>query len=142
MIVLDTNVLSAFMSRDVDARLVAWLDAQPAESIWTTSITIFEIRLGIQILAPGRRRQQLEVALSRSIAEDLEDRILPFDAPAAEAASTIAARRRRAGRPVEVRDVQIGGIVLARRAALATRNTRDFEGVGVEIIDPLAASSR
>ena len=113
-----------------------WLDAQPPESIWTTTITIFEVRFGLNLLARGRRRERLDRAFSRAIADALGGRVLPFDEPAADAAAEFAAERRRTGNPVEIRDVQIAGIVTARRAALATRNRRHFEGFSIPLIDP------
>jgi len=138
VILLDTNVVSALMQREADPRVVAWLDDLPAESIWTTTITIFEVRLGLELLAASRRRRHLEDAFAKALDEDFEGRVLPFDLPAAQAAGRIAAERRRAGRPVEIRDVQIAGIALARKVALATRNRRHFEGLGLELLDPWA----
>jgi predicted nucleic acid-binding protein len=138
VILLDTNVLSALMRREPAGEVVAWLDAQPPESIWTTSITVFEIRLGLEILADGRRRRRLEEAFAQALDEDLENRVAVFDRSAAEAAGRLAAARRRAGRPVEIRDVQIAGIATARRATLATHNRRHFEGFGVDLVDPWA----
>lgn len=138
MIVLDTNVVSALMRREPDPDVVAWLDGLPAESVWTTAITVFEVRLGLEILASGRRRRQLEEAFAKALAEDIEGRVLPFDEAAAQAAGRIAAERRSAGRTVEVRDVQIAGIARARKATLATRNTRHFEGCGLALVDPWA----
>ncbi|MSP80978.1 MAG: PIN domain-containing protein, partial [Rhodospirillales bacterium] len=128
MILLDTNVISALMRRESDPAVVGWLDRLPAESVWITSITIFEVRFGLDLLAAGRRRRQLEEAFVKALAEDFENRVLAFDRAAAEAAAGIAARERRAGRTIEIRDVQIAGIAAARRATLATRNVRHFEG--------------
>jgi len=108
VIVLDTNVLSALMQREPPAEVVGWLDEQPADSIWITAITVFEIRFGV----------------------------LGFDQSAAIEAGRMAARQRRGGRPVEIRDVEIAGIVAARRCALATRSQRHFEGLGLSLIDP------
>jgi predicted nucleic acid-binding protein len=139
LILLDTNVLSALMRREADPGVVAWLDAQPPESIWTTAVTVFEIRFGLEILADGRRRKALEEAFARALEEDFDGRVLPFDQTAAEAAAIIAARQREAGRPIEIRDVQIAGITAARKATLATRNTRHFEGTGITLIDPWAS---
>ncbi|HEX4838804.1 MAG TPA: type II toxin-antitoxin system VapC family toxin [Solirubrobacteraceae bacterium] len=136
VILLDTNVLSALMLRTPDRTVVEWLDEQPAESVWTTSITVFEVRMGIELLAKGRRRTRLEQELDRLLAEELDGRVQPFDRSAALAAGTIAAARQRAGRTVEIRDVQIAGLATARRASLATGNTRHFEGLGVPLIDP------
>jgi hypothetical protein len=136
VIVLDTNVLSALMRRAADPVVIDWLDVQAPESLWTTAITTFEIRFGLQILADGRRRKALEEAWMRALEEDLGGRVLPFDRAAAEASAAIAARQRASGRPVEIRDVQIAGIAAARKAALATRNTRHFDGAGITLIDP------
>lgn len=139
MILLDTNVLSALMQRQADPIVVEWLDALPPESIWTTSVTVFEVRFGLEILASGRRLRLLEAAFASSLAEDFEGRVLPFDANAAQAAGRLAAERRRAGRTVEIRDIQIAGIATARRATVATRNVRHFEGLGLSLIDPWSA---
>jgi toxin FitB len=136
LILLDTNVISALMRRDPEPRVVAWLDGLPPESVWTTSVTVFEIRFGLELLAEGRRRRALEEAFARALAEDFEGRVLPFDTLAADAAGRIAADRRRAGRPVEIRDLQIAGIAAARKASLATRNLRHFEGLGLALLDP------
>ena len=139
MIVLDTNVVSALMQQDPEPRVVAWLDGLPPESIWTTAITVFEVQFGLALLAPGRRRRQLEEAFAHALDEDLEHRILPFDQSAASTAGAMAAKRRRAGRSVEIRDALIAGIVAARKASLATRNGRHFEGLDLPLIDPWSA---
>lgn len=142
MILLDTNVLSALMRRESDPAVVSWLDDQPAESIWTTAITVFEIRFGLEILARGRRRRLLEDAFAKALEEDFEGRVLPFDQMSASAAVAIAAKQRSAGRPVEIRDVQIAGIASARKAALATRNTRHFVDFGIPLVNPWSISRR
>jgi predicted nucleic acid-binding protein len=136
VILLDTNVISALMRRDADDVVLTWLDSQPPESIWTTSITVFEIRFGLEILASGRRRRALEDAFNAVIEQDFEGRIVGFDEDTAQAAARFAAERRRLGRTIETRNVQIAGIAAARRAALATRNVRHFDGLGLELIDP------
>lgn len=139
MILLDTNVISALMQREPDSAVVTWLDAQPPESIWTTSVTVFEVRYGIEVLVPGRRRRHLEDAFAALIAEDLDNRVAPLDRISAAAAGDVAATRRRAGRSVEIRDVLIAGITAARKATLATRNTRHFEALGLALVDPWAS---
>lgn len=139
MIILDTNVVSALMRDEPDPSVVAWLDGLPPESIWTTSITVFEVRLGLEILAAGKRRRQLEEAFAKALEEDFEGRVLPFDQSAAQAAGRISAERRRVGRTIEIRDVQIAGIVSVRKATLATRNTRHFQGCGLVLDDPWSA---
>ena len=138
MIILDTNVLGALMHTIPNATVVSWLNRQPAESIWITSITLFETRFGLALLPAGRRRQLLEASFDDLLREDLENRVLDFDSAAATAAASLAAARQKSGRPVDMRDTQIAGIVLARRATLATRNIRHFVDLKISIIDPWA----
>lgn len=138
MTLLDTNVLSALMQTRPDPVVIAWLDSQPSESIWTTAITVFEIRFGLELLPAGRRRKALEGAFDAMLRDDLNGRVAAFDPAAAEEAAKLAARRQRAGRPVDLRDTQIAGIALARRAALATRNVRHFDGLTVAVVSPWA----
>ncbi len=141
MIILDTSVLSALMRTTPEARVIAWLDRQPAESIWITSVTLFEALMGLALLPAGRRRRTLEAAFASLLKEDLENRVLDFDGAAATEAAALAARRQKAGRPVDIRDTQIAGIALARRATLATRNVRHFDDVQIQIVDPWASGS-
>jgi predicted nucleic acid-binding protein len=138
VILLDTNVLSALMQTRPDPVVVAWLDAEAPESIWTTAVSVVEIRFGIQLLPPSRRRNALEEAFVTMLRDDLSGRIAAFDSAAAEEAAELAARRQRRGRPVDLRDTQIAGIALARRAALATRNVRHFDGLNVNVVSPWA----
>ena len=139
MIILDTNVLSALMRTRPDQAVVDWLDRQPSESVWTTSITVFEARFGLALLPSGKRRHALESAFERLLEEDLEQRVLAFDATAATEAATLAAGRREAGRPVDLRDTQIAGIALARHATIATRNLKHFDELSVPVVSPWAA---
>jgi predicted nucleic acid-binding protein len=139
MIILDTNVLSALMRTAPDASVTTWLDRQPAESVWITSITLFETRLGLALLPSSRRRQALEAAFTRLLQEDLEGRVLDFDSAAATEAALLAAERQKNGRPVDLRDTQIAGIALARRATLATRNVRHFADLKILVVDPWTA---
>ena len=139
MIILDTNVLSALMRTGSDAHVVAWLDRQPAESVWITSITVFEARFGLAVLPQGRRRRALEAAFAQLLEDDLENRVLDFDAAAATSAASLAADRQRAGHPIDMRDTQIAGIALARHATLATRNVRHFADLKVPVVDPWTA---
>lgn len=136
MIILDTNVLSALMQAAPEIAVVDWLDRQPAESIWITSITVFEAHLGIALLAKGRRQSALAAALGRLVSQDLANRVLDFDVSAAVEAAALAATRQKAGRPVDFRDTQIAGIALARRASIATRNVSHFEDLKVPILNP------
>lgn len=136
MIILDTNVLSALMRVRPEAVVVNWLDRQSANSIWITTITLFETRLGLSLLPDGQRHQALEMAFARLLEAELKNRVLPLDSAAATHAAALAAARQQAGRPVDIRDTLIAGIALTRRATLATRNRRHFEGLTVPVVNP------
>lgn len=136
MTILDTNVLSALMRTRPEAAVVAWLDRQPADSVWLSSITVFETRFGLALLPKGRRRSGLERAFESVLTDDLANRVLDFDSVAAATAAQFAADRQQAGRAVDLRDTLIAGIALARRATIATRNTKHFEGLDVPVINP------
>ncbi|GAB5407552.1 MAG: type II toxin-antitoxin system VapC family toxin [Aureliella sp.] len=136
MIILDTNVVSELMKQSPEPAVVAWLDAQPPESIWTTSITIFEIFFGIETLPTGKRQTAIRSAFEVALQNELEGRVLNFDQSSASESAMISASLHRVGRPVDVRDVQIAGIVSARHATLATRNTKHFTDAGVSLVDP------
>jgi toxin FitB len=138
MIVLDTNVVSEVMLDHPEPTVLSWLDGLPDQSVWTTAITVFEIRHGLEIMATGRRRRALEDAFSRIIEDDLEGRVLPLEVNAAAAAGAISAKRRRAGRSIEIRDALIAGITHSRKATLATRNVRHFRGIDLPLVDPWA----
>jgi predicted nucleic acid-binding protein len=139
MIVLDTNVLSELMLLLPNKNVVSWLDQQAWPSLWTTSITVFEIRVGLETLAHGRRRIELSHAFEEITAR-MNQQILFFDTESAQHASTLTASRKMRGRPRELRDTMIAGIVLSRHATLATRNVRDFDDISASIVDPWAAA--
>jgi predicted nucleic acid-binding protein len=136
MIILDTNVISAFMHDTPDAAALRWLDQQPRASVWTTAITVLEIRFGLEIMPDGRRLVARREAFDRLIAEKLERRVAPFDTAAARETATLMGARQRRGEPRDLRDSMIAGIVLARRATLATRNLRHFNDLGLDLVDP------
>ncbi|MBI5438251.1 MAG: type II toxin-antitoxin system VapC family toxin [Nitrosomonadales bacterium] len=136
MIILDTNVLSALMRSEPDKAVVNWLDDQVTDSIWITSITLFEAHFGLALLPEGARRQLLAARFDDLLATDLENRVLLFDQAAAKKAADLAAQRKYAGRPVDMRDTFIAGIALARKARIATRNTRHFDDLPGMVINP------
>ncbi len=136
MIILDTNVLSAMMQVQPNQQVVAWADSIPAESVWITSITLFEARFGLALLAKGKKRTLLQRLFKELLEKDLEGRVLLFDALAAEHAAKLAAERQRNGCPVDMRDTFIAGIAIARKATIATRNIRHFNDLDIDVINP------
>jgi predicted nucleic acid-binding protein len=138
MIVLDTNVLSALMQLVPDKNVVAWLDRQPRASIWITSITVLEIRFGLQIMPVGKRRSSLIQSFEELLAK-IGHRVIPFDVAAAQQAGDLMASRHKSGRPGDLRDTMIAGIVVAQHATLATRNTTHFEDILSPLVNPWVA---
>ncbi len=139
MIVLDTNVLSELMRPAPSERVVRWVAAQPATSLYTTSVTQAEILHGIMLLPSGRRRIALEAAAEAMFSEDFGGRVLPFGSEAAHPYARIAAERRRAGRPISHFDAQIAAIARSAGAEIATRNVADYDACGVQVINPWEA---
>ena len=136
MIILDTNLLSAIMHPAPDEHVVAWLNKQPRTSLWITSVTILEIQFGLQLLPVGsRRRSFLAKAFEAVLTDDIGGRVAPFDTVAAQQSASLMASRHKKGRPVELRDTMIAGIVLACHATLATRNASHFEDLSVPVIN-------
>lgn len=136
MIVLDTNVVSVMMRPECAPVVLDWLDTQPIESIWTTSITIFEVRFGLAVLPSGRRRLTLEANFEWLLREGLGNRVLDFNSPSALASADLTARLKAAGLGIDLRDAQIAGIVSTRNATLATRNTKHFLNTGIKLVNP------
>jgi toxin FitB len=139
MIILDTNVVSEIMRFVSNGTVVAWLDRQTEASIWITSVTVLEVRIGIEILTPGRRQADLSQDFQRFLESFIQGRVVAFDASAARAAAKLTADRRRVGRPGDTHDTMIAGIVLAAGAALVTRNIRHFDDLSITLIDPWTA---
>jgi predicted nucleic acid-binding protein len=135
MIILDTNVFSALMQLVPEARVVEWVNRQSRTSVWTTSVSVFEIRFGLQIMAGGKRRTALLQSFE-TLLESIEHRVASFDDAAADHAANLMASRQNAGRPGDLRDTMIAGIVVAQRAAIATRNIAHFRDISATVIDP------
>ena len=141
MIILDTNIISEILRPAPAPQVEAWLAAQDGALLYFTTVGEAQLRHGVAILPTGQRRNALAKAIEGMLEEDFRDRILPFDRAAARAYTAIAAERRALARPISQLDCQIAAIARANEAAVATRNTVDFEDCGVEVIDPWQASS-
>jgi toxin FitB len=139
VIVLDTNVLSELMRSEPAAAVFTWVSAQPRATLYTTSVSKAEILYGIAVLPEGRRRLALAAAAEAVFADDFAGRVLAFDEAAAVRYAEIVASRRREGRPIEAFDAQIAATALVADAGLATRDTGDFAGCGLTLINPWEA---
>jgi predicted nucleic acid-binding protein len=136
VIVLDTNVISEFFNSRPSEKVLLWLAAQRTEEVFVSAITQSEILYGVEILPAGKRRSRLSEAADRIFAEEFAGRILPFDSGAARQFTNIVATRKAAGRPISQPDAMIAAVTRSQRAALATRNTADFELCGISLINP------
>jgi predicted nucleic acid-binding protein len=136
MFLIDTNVISELMRATPAPSVLSWFSTQDPSTLYLSAVTEAELRTGIAILPEGQRREGLRAALDATIAEDFEGRILPFDTDAAKTYAEIASMRRAAGRPIADADCQIAAIARASGAIVATRNLRDFEGCGVDLVNP------
>ena len=140
MIVLDTNVVSALTHPVPQVAVASWFAGQATSSLYLTAVNEAELRYGMAIMPRGRRRDGLASALERMLRGGFANRILPFDSAAARAYAEIASARRSAGHPVPLADGQIAAIARSRGMAVATRNVRDFAGMGIAVIDPWAGA--
>ncbi len=136
MIVLDTNVVSEIMRPRPEEGVTRWLDEQPFQSIWISSVTVFEIRFGLETMPAGKRRVDLMDRFENWLKQVLQGRIVVYDEAAARRAAELAGERQRRGRPGELRDTMIAGIVLANHGTLATRNVRHFEDIAKWVVNP------
>jgi predicted nucleic acid-binding protein len=139
MIVLDTNVLSEALRPVPEPSVLNWLADQPSASLFTTAVTRGEILYGIQLLSDGKRRKGLWDAANKIFDEDFAGHVLSFDGDAAGMYADIAASRRIAGKPISQFDAMIAAMARSRGAILATRNVKDFESCGIEVVNPWTA---
>ena len=136
MIILDTNVLSELMRANPDENLLAWLDSQNSQDLYTTAITVAELLYGVARLAHGRRKTALRGAIESMLDGEMAGKVLPFDGNSARQYAMLVAECESHGRPISSADAQIAAVCHGHDAVLATRNGRDFETTGVPIIDP------
>jgi predicted nucleic acid-binding protein len=140
VIVVDTNVVSELMRPSPSPVVVAWVRRNELE-LYTTSITVAEIRYGIERLPAGHRKELLRTT-AEEIFADFEERVLPFDAAAAGEYAITVSDRDRAGLPIDGFDAQIASICRTHQAVLATRNAKDFRSTGIAVIDPWQPDGR
>ena len=140
MFAIDTNVASELMRPEPTPAVSAWIAERDAQEMYLTAVSEAELRYGVAIMPAGKRRSAMEAAMTRWLDQGFRDRILPFDSAAARAYAEIAADRRHAGRPIGEADCQIAAICRCRSAVLVTRNLRDFQRTGIDVVDPWVAT--
>ena len=137
MIILDTNVVSELMRPAGDPRVLSWMRETSEGDLATTAITVAEIEYGLARLPDGSRADALRTAAA-GLWESFATTILPFDVAAARNYGSLMAARERAGRPTSAFDAQIAAIAKVHKAKVATRNVADFQGMGLNLINPWA----
>lgn len=135
MIVVDTNVIAELMRPEPHDAVVRWSLAQAASDLYTTAISVAEVLYGIERLPPGRRKALLQETATEVFAT-YANHVLAFDANAAATYPLVVDARERMGRPIGGFDAQIASICRFGGSTLATRNIKDFEHTGVDLIDP------
>lgn len=135
-VLLDTNVVSELLRPSPNLAVEGWVAAREATDLYFSAIGEAELRYGVEILPAGKRKDALARAVEAILREDLGNRVLPFDSDAAREYAVIAASRRAIGRRLALADGQIAAIARSRRLTVATRNTHDFDGVGIDLVDP------
>jgi predicted nucleic acid-binding protein len=136
MILLDTNVISELLRPSPEQAVLDWMSARDGDTLYLSAVTEAELRYGAAILPGGRRKVAINTVIDEILREDFAGRILPFDSPAAVHYAEIAADRKSAGRPISQFDCQIAAIARANAMAVATRNGPDFEGCGLNVVNP------
>ena len=139
MFLLDTNVLSEMMAVAPAHQVAAWISAYPLGSLCTASVCQAEILAGLAVMPDGRRRSALEAAAHAMFQEEFDGRVLVFDTRAAAAYAALFAARRRSGKPVATIDLMVASIARVHGASVVTRNVADFDGVGLDVINPWVA---
>jgi predicted nucleic acid-binding protein len=136
MIVFDTNVISEVLRPAPEPAVLAWLRSVPRREIWTCTIVLAELFSGVDLMPVGKRQQRLREKMEQLVPTLFMNQILLFDLSAARAYGPILAARQATGRPIDEIDAQIAAIAKVHGAALATRNIRDFEHCGIQIVNP------
>jgi predicted nucleic acid-binding protein len=139
LILLDTNVVSETMRRNPDPRVVDWLDARVAETLYLSTVSLAELLFGIASLPDGRRKTELGLVFDARLTVLFADRVLPFDVAAARSYAAIMSGARALGRPLDVAEGQIAAIAMVHGFAVASRDVVPFEAAGVTVIDPWTA---
>lgn len=136
MIVVDTNVISELMRPQPSTAVLQWFTEHSSSELFVTSITLAEIRYGLRVMPIGKRRVEMTSIFERYIYEAFDQHILDFTDNSAHIYAEIAGRRKEMGVPLSIADGQIASIALQESYALATRNIKDFQACGLELINP------
>lgn len=136
MILLDTNVISELMRTEPEPSVVAWVDAQAADQVFISAITVAELFYGVMRLPDGQRKRELAGLVAAAVDEDFSGRVVAFDDVAARHYAHIVVARERSGRAISMADAQIAAVCRSHSATVATRNVDDFADTGIRVVNP------
>ncbi len=139
MILLDTNVMSEPLRRAPEPRVIEWIDAQAMETLFLSAITVAELRAGVALLPPGKRRSGLQDNLEKRVLPLFAGRVLPFDLACTRACAALMAKARSAGLSIATAAGYVAAIAAANGLSVATRDASPFEAAGVTVINPWRA---
>lgn len=133
---LDTNVLSEVTRPAPSARVLEWIDAQDEDRLFISVLSLAEIRRGISLMDVGFKRDRLADWLGRDLPQRFEGRVLHVDEAAALAWGDLMALAKRRGRGLSSMDGLIAATAISQDLCIATRNVKDFEGLGIALFSP------
>ena len=136
MILLDTNVVSEPLRAAPEAGVIAWIDAQPLETLFLSATTVAELRAGVALVPAGKRRSSLQHSLEKQVLPLFAGRVLAFDMACTSAYAELLAKAGRAGVAIATADACIAAVAATTTLAVATRDASPFEAAGVEVINP------
>lgn len=139
MILLDTNVISEPLRPAPEAQVIEWIDAQPLETLFLSVVTVAELRAGVVLLPPGKRRTGLQENLEKRVLPLFAGRVLPLDLACTPVYASLMAKARTAGLAIATADAYIAAIAATNGFAVATRDIAPFEAAGIAVINPWAA---
>lgn len=136
MIVLDTNIISELVKSSPDKNVAVWFRRQAESNVYLNSIVVMEQSFGAERFYQRTGSDRYIRSLERSLAVQFRERVLEFNEATSMLTGRLRAKRESAGRPISVQDAMIAAICLSHDATLATRNTKDFEGLDLKLVNP------
>jgi toxin FitB len=137
---IDANVVSEIRKPRVDPNVVRWFSLTPEEEIWLSVMTVAEIRLGMETMPASSRRDVLLAWLETDLPDRFAGRIIAIGAAVADAFGRLMARAQRFGHRLEVIDGLLAATAETHQLTLVTRNTKDFEELGISLLNPWLAT--
>jgi len=133
---LDTNVLSELRRAKPEPKVLAFIAAQPLERLYTSIVTLAEIRFGIELLGDPTRRAELKDWLTHKVRPMFEQRILPVTEDVMLKWRLLVEDGRKAGHKFSQPDLIIAATALVEGLTVVSRDTGDYERAKVPVLNP------